>query len=330
MSESRMPAASTPAPGDSTELHRCLPEVMRTTSTTITRIAAGMSGAGVFRVEAGEERFVLKITPSDQPIAQWRNHLAVQQSAAAAGIAPQIRHVDEDRRAVLSALIVDRSLPAHLGNPATRAAALLALGQMLRRRRDLPVPQGMEPVDAVRALHQMWETFPPEFTLPPFVGDAVSAVRAEPSQSDTRPPVMSHNDVNPSNLAFDGERVILLDWQTAAPNHPLYDLAAIAMFLRFDDATCRQLIAAHDDAPDDALPESFLHFRRVAAVLSGIAALRAARSRGHAGGDTARDTTPSLSDIYQQLRSGTFDLGSVGGQWTFGLALVKEGSAARA
>jgi aminoglycoside phosphotransferase (APT) family kinase protein len=250
----------------------------------------------------------------------------VQQSAAVAGIAPQVFHVDENRRAVLSALIVDRSLPAHLGNPATRAAAIQALGHMLRSRRDVPVPPGMEPVDAVRALRGMWDTVPSDHALPAFVRDAVDAVRAEPSPSDARPLLMSHNDVNPTNLAFDGERVMLLDWQTAAPNHPLYDLAAIAMFLRFDDATCRQVIAAHDDASVDALPESFLHCRRVAAVRSGVAALKAATSRGHAGGDVPRDATPTLGELYLQMRSGAFDLGSVGGQWAFGLALVKEGA----
>ncbi len=331
MSDSTMPAESTSAPELSTELRRCLPEELLAPSTTITRIAAGMSGAGVYRVEGGDERFVLKITPSDEPIEQWRNHLAVQQSAATAGIAPRIFHVDEDRRAVLSALVVDRSLPAHLGNPSTRAAAVRALGQMLRRRRDLRVPTGMQPVDAVGALRAMWEAIPRDFPLPPFVREAVGAVLAEPSPADDGALVMSHNDVNPSNLSFDGERVLLLDWQTAAPNHPMYDVATIAMFLRLDDATCGQLVAAsEDDEPGDVLPESFLHFRRVAAVLSGIAALRAARARGHAGGEIARDATPALGDIYQQMRSGAFDLGAVSGQWTFGLALVKEAHAVRA
>lgn len=331
MSDSTLPAESTSAPDLSTELRQCLPEESRAPSTTITRIAAGMSGAGVYRVEGGDERFVLKITPSDEPIEEWRNHLAVQRSAATAGIAPRILHVDEDRRAVLSALVVDRSLPAHLGNPSTRAAAVSALGQMLRKRRDLPVPTGMQRVDALAALTEMWESIPQDFPLPPFVGEAVSAVLAEPSPADDGAPVMSHNDVNPSNLSFDGERVLLLDWQTAAPNHLMYDVATIAMFLRLDDATCAKLVAASsDDAPVDVLPASFLHFRRVAVVLSGIAALRAARSRGHAGGEIARDATPALGEVYQLMRSGAFDLGALSGQWTFGLALVKEAHAGRA
>lgn len=38
----------------------------------------------------------------------------------------------------------------------------------------------------------------------------------------------------------------------------------------------------------------------------------------------AVEATPSLGEIYQQLRAGTNDIQSVAGQWTFGLALVKE------
>ena len=251
--------------------------------------------------------------------------VAGRQSAAAAGIAPSVVHIDETQRAVLSARIVDRSFVAHLRHPGTSDAAIVVLGRMLRTRRDIPIPAGMELADPVRALQAIWRTLPPEFVRPTFVQDAVDALGGELAPASTDAVVMSHNDVNPTNLVFDGARVLLIDWQTAAPNDALYDLATIALFLRLDEATCRHLIAAHNDAPVDVLPEAFRFFRRCAAVLSGVAALSAARLRGHTGGERARDETPSLGEVYQQLRSGTLDLGSVGGQWTFGLALVKEG-----
>jgi aminoglycoside phosphotransferase (APT) family kinase protein len=283
----------------------------------------------VYLVDAGDEQFVLKITTGDEPISAWRTRLDVQQSAAAAGIAPRVVHIDEAQRAVLSARVTDRSFVSYLRHPNTSDAAVLALGQMLRRRRDLPIPPGMEPADPVRALEAIWQTLSAECTPPTFVRDAVEAICAESRPASTNAMVMSHNDVNPTNLVFDGARVMLVDWQTAAPNDALYDLAAIAMFLRLDEATCRQLIAAHNDAPVEVLPDAFRYFRRCAAVLSGVAGLNAARLRGHSGGEIARDATPSLNEFYQQLRSGTIDIGSVSGQWSFGLALVKEGITAR-
>lgn len=102
----------------------------------------------------------------------------------------------------------------------------------------------------------MWSALSAEATLPGFVHETVTALLAEPPVARSESLVMSHNDVNPSNLVFDGTRVLLLDWDTAAPNRPRYDLATVALFFRMDGETCQQLIAAHDDAPPAALPEA--------------------------------------------------------------------------
>ncbi|MBK7596849.1 MAG: phosphotransferase [Gemmatimonadetes bacterium] len=318
-----LPPELTP-PDSPADWQLALPSAMRGPATTLTRIGKGMSGAAVFRVDAGDHAYVLKLTSPDEPLGPWQARLAVQRAAATAGLAPELVHVDEARRAVLSALVVDRSWPAQFGNPATRGAAIHALGRMLAHRAHLPTPPGMGRADVRPVLQAMWSALSAEATLPLFVRETVTALLAEPPVTACESLVMSHNDVNPSNLVFDGTRVMLLDWDTAAPNDPLYDLATVAMFFRMDHESCQQLVAAHDDAPIGELPEAFRTYRRCAAALSGVAALGAARSRGHAGGEIAAEATPSLGEVYQQLRAGTIDIQSVAGQWTFGLALVKE------
>lgn len=319
------------APPDLAELQDCLPSAMRGAGVAVTRIAVGMSGAGVYRVDTVDQSFVLKLTSADEPVLEWRNRLEVQRAAAGLGIAPAVVHVHEPRRAVLSALVVDRSFAAQLGDPDRRDGALEALGRMLGQRRELPIPPAMQPADPARALEAMWQAMPAAFTVPSFVRSAVQSLLVLRPSTSATPLVMSHNDVNPTNLVFDGARVMLVDWQVTAPNHPLYDLAAIAMFFRLDDAAVCRLIAAHDgalvDEMVDGVPETFRYYRRCAAVLSGVAALHASRSQGHQGGNVAIDATPSLSEVYQQLRSGAFDIRTADGQWTFGLALVKEGVA---
>ena len=90
---------------DRTDLEACLPETLRGTGTTITRVGAGLSGAGVFRVAAGEQTFVLKVSDAGEPFADWRRKVQIRQDAAEAGLAPSVVHVDEERRAVLSAFV---------------------------------------------------------------------------------------------------------------------------------------------------------------------------------------------------------------------------------
>lgn len=306
-------------------LEACLPTNLRGPTTTITRVAEGQSGAGVYRVEASGQAFVLKISSAEEPVAGWRRKVYIQLLAANAGLAPRVVHVDEDRRAVLSAFVVDRSFPAFYGDPRTREAALEQLGQTVRRVHQLPLPPDAEVKDAREFLTGLWSRLAPNFALPSFVGDAVQRVLTEEPPARERAPVLSHNDVNPTNLIYDGENLLLLDWETAGPNDPFYDLAAISVFLRMDDPTCQRLLSAYDGEPVATLPARFAYSRRLVAVLCGVVFLHIARHSGHAGatGGETLDSTPSLIDFYQRLRSGSLNLATGEGRWWFGLALVK-------
>ena len=296
-------------------MQECLPEELRGPSTTITRIAAGLSGAGVYRVEAGGCAYVLKISGGDEASVrdfsgadEWTERVAIRRRAAEAGLTPRVVHVDEAHHAVVSELVEDRSFVAwYFG---ARGAAIAELGRTLRHVHALPLP-------AVRAID-------PRSILaqgapgPAFVGDALRRVLAgEPPPAGEI--VLSHNDVNPSNLIYDGTRVLLLDWDVAGPNDRYYDLAAIAVFLRMDDATCGELIAAYD-APVAELPARFIYDRRLVAVLCGVMGLR----MGAPPADATLETTPSLGEFYGRMRTGAVSLATPEGRAQFGLALIKE------
>ena len=306
-------------------LEACLPADLQGSAATITRIAAGLSGAGVYRVEAAGQAFVLKISDEGEPLAGWRRKVHIQQLAANAGLAPRVVHVHEARRAVLSAFVVDRSFPAFYGDPRTCEAALAQLGRTVRRVHELPLPPEADSMDPRQLLAATWSGLGVDFALPAFVGEAIQRVLTEDAPARERALVLSHNDVNPTNLVYDGVNLLLLDWDAAGPNDPLYDLAAIAVFLRMDEGTSRRLLAAYDGEPDARLPAPFHYNRRLVAVLCGAGFLQMARRNGHAGaaGGETLDSTPSLGEFYQRLRSGSLSVATEQGQWWFGLVLVK-------
>jgi len=308
-------------------LEACLPVELQGPSASITRVAAGLSGAGVHRVDVAGQAFLLKISAGSESLAGWRRKLHVQKLAADAGLAPPVVHADEARRAVLSAYVVDRSFPAFYANPSTHEAALAELGRTLRRVHELQLPADADSKEPRAFLADTWSELERDFELPAFVADAVNRALAEPAPASERPVVLSHNDVNPTNLVYDGARILLLDWDTAGPNDPFYDLAAISVFLRMDEDTCRRLLAAHDAEKIPTLPARFTYDRRIVAVLCGATFLKLARNSGHAGalGGETLETTLSLGDFYQKLRSGHSSIGSADGQWSFGLALIKAG-----
>jgi thiamine kinase-like enzyme len=313
-------------------LEECLPVDLRAPTTTITRIAVGLSGAGVYRVDAHGELYVLKISGDGEPLAEWNRRRNIQQIAADAGLAPRVVHADEPRRAVLTAYVVDRSFPALYWNPATRDAALTHLGHTIRRVHELPLPANSTAKNPRELLVSTWAALAENFAVPAFVSEAVQRIVREDAPPRERDLVLSHNDINPTNLAYDGEHLLLLDWDTAGPNDPWYDLAAVSVFLRMDEGICQRLIAAYDDAPVSDLSAGFEYNRRLVAILCGVVFLRLARQSGHPGatGGETLESTLSLSEFYQQLRSGALSPATAEGQWAFGLSLVKEGVSARA
>ena len=311
-------------------LEDCLPPDLRGASTTITPLAGGLSGAGVYRVEADGRVFALKIWDPGAPLAGWRRALHVQRLAADAALAPRIVHVDEDRRAVLSDFVGGPPFPALYGDPRTRGEALARLGRTLRRVHALPVPPDAVEANPRELLASLWSGLPESFAVPPFVGDVVRRVLAEEAPPREEPPVLSHNDVNPGNLLVDGESLLLVDWEHAGLNDRFYDLAAISVFLNMDGESCRTLLSAYHGEPVSTIPARFVHNRRVMAALAGVAFLRLARDSGHPGaaGRETLDATLSLGEFFhQRMRTGGLGLATAEGQWGYGLALVKESAA---
>jgi aminoglycoside phosphotransferase (APT) family kinase protein len=294
-------------------LESCLPPQLRGPTTTITRVGQGWSGAGVYRVDAAGQAYALKVAPADDPIDAWRRGLRVLELAANAGIAPRILHADEEQRAVVSAFVVDRGFFPLFATARERAIALL--GDVLRRAHELPLPA--DP-GTNHARDLLVAVAPGLADVPAY--EVIRRVLDESPPATDRAPVLSHNDVNPTNLVFDGERLLLLDWDAAGANDPLYDLGTAAVFLRLDDAGCRALIAAHDRAPAVELPPRFVYDRRLAGVACGAGFLHFARASG-----TPRiDATPALADVYQKMRSGELSLDTPDGKWALGLALIGE------
>lgn len=304
----------------------CLPKELRGPTTTLTRIAMGLSGAGVYRVEAAGQTFVLKVASESENEADWRRALHLQRLAADAGLAPRIVHADEARRAVLTPFVVDRSFMAFFRNPRTHEAALTQLGRTVRRLHEIPLPadaHGRDPREFLGYARGLLAGF----SIPDFARDAIQGVLTEEPPAREGAPVLGHNDLNPSNLVYDGESILILDWATAGPADPFYDLAVISVFLRMDDVTSLRLLSAYEGAPSSELPRRFLYMRRLAAALAGTFSLYLARQMKHAGATGAEtlEATPSLGEFYQRMMAGELKLGTVDGQWWFGLALLKHG-----
>jgi Ser/Thr protein kinase RdoA (MazF antagonist) len=303
-----------------------LPPHLRGSATKITKIAAGLSGASVYRVDAAGERFVLKVAGERDDAGDWANTLRIQQCAAEAGVTPRVVHVDEPNRAVLTAFVVDRSFAAFYRGPRTRETALAQLGRTVRRIHALPIPADARTRDPGAFLDELLRGARAGFALPEFTRDAMARAVADAPRTGESPLVLGHNDLNPSNLVYDGDAILLLDWAAAGPADAFYDLAMLATFLRMGDASCKRLLSAYEGTLVSEIPQRFTRTRRLAAAVAGALLLRVACAMKHPGATSADtlDASLSLEEFYQRMKARALKLGTPEGQWAFGLALVKE------
>jgi aminoglycoside phosphotransferase len=287
-------------------------------------IDVGLSGASVHLVTTSRGAYVLRIQ-SGSLDADFTGQLRIQRRAAEAGIAPAIVHVDDAARAVVSVRVSGVPAAVAAANPGQRERVFASIVDRLR------VLHALDPLDVVERnpvtyARGAWEAARGRPGFPPWAASLAPAFDAFEATlaRDTRRAV-NHNDVNPVNVLWDGERAWLVDWDVAGLGHPYFDLATLSTFHRLDDAASFELARVHDGAPlDDRARETFRAMRRLAGILCGLTFLglvddlsvRPARSLSDA---------PSLEAVYAAMRAGKLDLKTPLGRASFGLALLAEG-----
>lgn len=84
--------------------------------------------------------------------------------------------------------------------------------------------------------------------------------------------VSSHNDPHPGNILFDGERLWLIDWETAYRNDPLVDVAIFTLYLAGSPELEGALLQSWlGRAPDRALRARLVLMRQLARMFYGCA-----------------------------------------------------------
>jgi aminoglycoside phosphotransferase (APT) family kinase protein len=288
-------------------------------------ITLGLSGAGVYAVTTSRGDCVLRVQGPLVAEGFFAQQLLVLRRAAEAGIAPPILHVDEAARAVVSVRVKGTPMAAALADPAQRGPMFASVIDRLRTLHALD-SSGIIERDPLTYARGTWEATRSRPGFPPWAAslaptlDAIAATMA----SDSRR-VVSHNDVNPMNVLWDGTSAWLIDWEVAGVGHPYYDLATFAMFLRLPDDVALELAARHDGKPlDEPSWASFRALRQLVALLCGLTFLSLVDDLTVRLAPTLADA-PSLGDCYAAMRSGALDVQTPRGRASMGLALLALG-----
>ena len=274
----------------------------------IAPVSGGASGASTFRVEAGNRRYLLRIEGPASPLRNLHQYLSMR-IAAEAGIAPRIHYVDEAARVAVMDFIEERPLQSYPGGPRALAQAL---GEMLGRLQATPpFPRFVEYPDIVARL---WAHVCRTGLFAPGLLDAHTQHLARIRQGyvwDSAMSVSSHNDPLPRNILFDGERLWLIDWESAYRNDPLVDVAILLdSFAPSPELEGVLLQAWLGRAPDRSLRERLAPIRALTRLYYAGVLLSASAAASLATPDTDL-SAPTIPAFQQAIREGRLMPGAV-------------------
>ncbi|HRO10851.1 choline/ethanolamine kinase family protein [Amaricoccus sp.] len=199
----------------------------------------------VYRVEAGGETVVLRIPgEGTEAYIDRAVEAANARAAAAAGVSPEVLHVDPGRGLMLTRLVEGRTMtPALFREPGAPARAAAAFARLHRSgvRFEFRFDLFAMIEEYLRVLAPM------RVTLPEGYHAAVAEAEAVRAALDARPAALApcHCDPLCENFLDTGERMWIVDWEYSGMNDPLWDLGDLAVEGEFGAAQEEEMLAAY-------------------------------------------------------------------------------------
>jgi Phosphotransferase enzyme family len=285
--------------------------------TALQPVTAGASALS-FRIEVAGRPYLLRLESSrrDEVRDPHRAYLCLR-AAAEAGIAPAVRYADPTAAVAISDFVSTRPLSDY---PGGAPGVARDLGSLVARLQATPA-------------------FPPVFDYPSLIGTLLGQLlesslfapglldrhregfeRIREAYSwDGGALVSSHNDLNPGNILFDGERLWLVDWETAFRNDPLVDVAILAIFFaptaELESVLVRSWLGRE---PDRTLSARLVLMRQLTRLFYGCAAsLNAANTPATLVPETGL-AAPTPAQFRDAVAEGRLIAGSPEAQLTVG------------
>ncbi|GAA3928417.1 phosphotransferase [Chitinophaga oryziterrae] len=286
--------------------------------TDISLLAGGLSASSVYKIVVHNKPYVLKLNA--HATATLPKPLVL---AAAAGIAPPLHYQDIENGISISGFIDSKPIRAVLA-PDKLIAELAGTLKAIHS-----VPCEVEGDDLQGTIDGMIDRFRQTNMLSGPVFDECfghyEKIRDKYPWKDTNK-VFSHNDLNPSNILYDGERIWIIDWDVAFLNDQYIDLANVAnFFVHTGEQESILLNKYFDNAADDYKTARFFVMRQVCRIIYAMLMFQVAVQSKPADYIHNQEMEGiGLKEFGALMGSGQLSLAAYEGQLMYGKALLNE------
>lgn len=196
----------------------------------LTLVQGGLSGSEVFRLSAAGGGFIVKVLTKVTILNDPERQFACMLVAARLGLAPEVLFANADAGIAITRFVQSEPITAELRASDSFGEMLANLLRTLHANRDFP--QFVEVYDVIDSLVRSLE-----LQLGPFpetIEQYFTFIRPlRQVLSGSAQLASCHNDLNPRNLLYDGDRLWIVDWEAASLGDPELDLATAINFLFF-------------------------------------------------------------------------------------------------
>ncbi len=227
----------------------------------LTEIKTGAS-ALIYRIEVGGRPYLLRLdaTHRDNVRDPLRSYPCMV-AAAEVGIAPAVHYADAAAGVAIMDFVVGRPLATHPGGPDGLAHDLGRLAATLQALPLFPSIGDYPSIIGGMFDEVLESKLYDDGLLAPHRAGFERIRDAYPW--DDAALVSSHNDSHAGNILFDGEKLWLIDWETAYRNDPLADIAIITMYIANTPDLQETLIRSWLGRPSDEVLRARLVLMRM-------------------------------------------------------------------
>nr|WP_255484702.1 phosphotransferase [Mucilaginibacter sp. X5P1] len=300
--------------------------LLQTFNTTVVKeivlLAGGLSASTVFKIVVNDQHYVLKV---DSPTAFIDDQLlSCMEIAAEAGIAPPVYYLNKAAGITITGFIKNTPLQSAFKSP---DVLLPELVKTIRQIHELPpFPTENNLVNTVDGLIAQFKVS--RMLTGPVFDECFAyydEIRKHYPWGDTDK-VLSHNDLNPNNIIFDGEKIWIIDWDAAFKNDRYVDLAITANFFVTNDEHENIFLETYfGNSLTNYHRARFFLMRQICRLVYAMLMFKRAHTSNRSGiGDDPVMGNISLKDVKEKLGAGKLSLASYEGQLLFGKALINE------
>jgi hypothetical protein len=280
-------------------------------------LTGGLSTALAFKIFVKENFYLLKILRKEV-ISDPANEFACLQTASDAGIAPRLWYANVQDRIMITDFVETKPFPEDM------VPLIVPTLRTLHSLPGFPKPMMGNYFDAMDRLFvrrfQAAKLLPDSATEDVFRRYA-DLVKVYPRNDAEL--VASHNDLKPQNMRFDGNRIWLVDWESAFLNDEYVDLAIVANFFVKNEVQEGAYLTAYFGEPAGEYRRSRFYLMRQALSMFYASLLLLEVSRAGLSID-ANITTPGFREYHQDLIADKIDMLAANAKYQYGMLHLRE------